>query len=118
MPLSSSLRKVANKVVGKFGGDVTVRVITAGTYNAATGQINQGASDTTIKGVLSVVGARETNELVQAGDKRLTVAAAALTTPPSTKDQILIGGVVHQIIAVNTTEQANAAVVHELVLRA
>ena len=39
MALSSSLRKVANKVVGKFGGDVTVRIVTGGSYNTTTGAV-------------------------------------------------------------------------------
>ena len=118
MALSSSLRKVASKVVGKFGGDVLVRIITAGTYNTTDGTINQSASDTTVKGVLSDVSLREANELIQAGDKRLLIAASAVTTAPETKDQVVIGSVVHQIIRVNTTEQANTAIVYELILRA
>ena len=43
---------------------------------------------------------REVNELVQAGDKRLTVAADDLATAPETKDRVVISGVVHQIMCV------------------
>ena len=118
MALSSSLRKVANKVVSKFGGDVTVRIVTGGSYNTTTGAITESESDTTVKGVLSDVALREVNELVQAGDKRLVIAASAVTTAPETKDRIVIGSVVHQVIQVNTTEQDNTAIVYELILRA
>ena len=118
MALSSSLRKVANKVVGKFGGDVTVRNVTGGSYNTKTGAITESASDATVKGVLSDVALREVNELVQAGDKRLVIAASAVTTAPETKDRIVISSVVHQVIQVNTTEQDNTAIVYELILRA
>jgi hypothetical protein len=118
MALSSSLRKVANKVVGKFGGDVTVRIVTGGSYNTTTGAITESESDTTVKGVLSDVALREVNELVQAGDKRLVIAASAVTTAPETKDRIVISSVVHQVIQVNTTEQDNTAIVYELILRA
>lgn len=118
MALSSSLRKVANKVVGKFGGDVTVRIVTSGTYNAQTGTVGESESDTTVKGVLSDVALREVNELVQAGDKRLVIAASAVTTAPKPKDRVVIAGVVHQVVQVNTTEQDNTAIVYELVLRA
>ena len=118
MALSSSLRKVANKVVSKFGGDVTVRIVTGGSYNTTTGAITENESDTTVKGVLSDISLKEVNELIQAGDKRLLVAAAAVTTAPETKDRIVIGSVVHQIIQVNVTEQANTAIVYELILRA
>lgn len=118
MALSASLRKVANKVVGKFGGDVTVRIVTGGSYDTSTGSITESAADATIKGVLTDVSLREVNELVQAGDKRLTIAASAVTTAPETKDRIVISSVVHQIIQVNTIEQDNTAIVYELILRA
>ena len=36
------------------------------------------------------------------GDKRLTVADDDLATAPETKDRVVIGGVVHQIIRVET----------------
>ena len=118
MALADSLKKVASKVITKFGGDVTVRIVTAGSYNTTTGAITESESDTTIKGVLEDVNLREVNELVQAGDKRLTVAADDLTTAPETKDRVVIGSVVHQIIRVETTEQDNTAITHELILRA
>ena len=118
MALSSSLRKVASKVVSKFGGDVTVRIVTGGSYNTTTGAITESESDSTVKGVLSDVSLREVNELIQAGDKRLLIAASAVATAPETKDRVVIGGVVHQVIQVNITEQANTAIVYELILRA
>ena len=118
MALVDSLKKVSSKVITKFGGDVTVRIVTAGSYNTTTGAITETESDTTIKGILEDVNLREVNELVQAGDKRLTVAADDLTTAPETKDRIVISGVVHQIIRVETTEQDNTAITLELILRA
>ena len=118
MALSSSLRKVASKVVSKFGSDVTVRIVTGGSYNTTTGAITESESDSTVKGVLSDVSLREVNELIQAGDKRLLIAAAAVSTAPKTKDRVVISSVVHQVIQVNITEQANTAIVYELILRA
>ena len=118
MALADSLRKVASKVITKFGGDVTVRIVTAGSYNTTTGTVGESVSDTEIKGVLQDITLREVNGLVQAGDKRLTVAASDLTTAPETKDKVVISSVVHQIITVETTEQDNTAITHELILRA
>jgi hypothetical protein len=118
MALADSLAKVASTIIGKFGGDVTVRIVTAGAYDTSDGTVAETESDTTIKGILEDVNLREVNELVQAGDKRLTVAADDLTTAPETKDRVVIGSVVHQIIRVETTEQDNTAITHELILRA
>ena len=118
MALADSLAKVASTIIGKFGGDVTVRIVTAGSYNTTTGTVGESVSDTEIKGVLEDVTSREANGLIQAGDKRLTVAADDLTSAPKTKDKVVISSVVHQIITVQTTEQDNTAITHELILRA
>ena len=118
MSIAKALEKTASKVIGKLGGDVTIRYVTAGAYNTTTGAITETVSDTNIKGVLEDVNAREVNELVQAGDKKLTVAANDLATAPETKDRVVIGSVVHQIIRAETIEQDNTAVVYELTLRA
>ena len=118
MTLADPLRKVASKVVSKFGGDVTVRIVTGGSYNTTTGAITESESDSTVKGVLSDISLKEVNELIQAGDKRLLIAAAAVDTAPETKDRVVISSVVHQVIQVNITEQANTAIVYELILRA
>ena len=118
MGLAQSLEKVAGTVIATFGGDVTVRYVSAGSYNATTGAITETASDTSVKGVLEDVSVREVNELVQQGDKRLTIAAKDLPSAPETKDRVVISTIVHQIIRVETTEQDNTAITHELILRA
>ena len=118
MGIASPLVNVADKVISKFGGDVTIRFITAGTYNTTTGAVVEGTSDSEVKGILEDVVNKEANELVQAGDKRLTVAAKDLDSAPKTKDRVLISSVAHQIISVTTTEQDNTAITYELILRA
>ena len=95
-----------------------MRIVTAGAYNTSDGTISETESDTAIKGVLEDVSLREVNELIQAGDKRLTVAAKDLATAPETKDRVVISAVVHQIIQVKTNEQDNQAITYELILRA
>ena len=118
MAFASSLQKVASKIVGKFGGAITFTVVTAGAYNATTGIITESTATASIKGVLDAVNAREVNELVQASDKKLTIAAIDLAAAPATTDRIVIGGVTHQIIAVNKIEQDNQAIIYTLILRA
>lgn len=117
MALADSLRKTASKLVKRFGGDVTFRVITVGAYDPATGTAGETTSDTTVKGVIEDVSVREINDLVQAGDRKLTVAAADLSAAPKIADKVLISGVTHQIIRVETIEQDNRAITHELILR-
>ena len=118
MVLATPLRKVASKLMARFGGEATIRRITVGAYNATTGTAAETTSDTALRGVLEDVNVREVNDLIQSGDKRLTVAAADVTTAPVTADRVLIGGVTHQIIRVTTIEQDHTPITHELILRA
>ena len=101
-----------------LGGDVTIRFVSGGSYNATTGSVTETESDTAIKGVVEAISQREVNDLVQASDKRLIVAAKELATAPETKDRVVISSVVHQIIQVQTIDQDNTAITYELVLRA
>jgi len=118
MALASPLRKVASKLMARFGGVATIRRVATGSYDPATGTIAETNTDTTVRGVLEDVNIREANELVQAGDKRLIIAAADLTTAPTTVDKVLINSVVHQIIRIQTIEQDNTAITYEIILRA
>ena len=117
MVLATPLRKVASNLMARFGGEAIIRRVTLGAYNATTGTAAETTSDTALRGVLEDVNVREVNDLIQSGDKRLTVAAADVTTAPVTADRVLIGGVTHQIIRVTTIEQDNTAITHELILR-
>ena len=118
MALASSLQKVASKIVGKFGGVITFTVVTAGAYNTTTGAITETTTTTTIRGVLDAVSTREVNDLVQATDKSLTVAATDLAAAPTTADRVTIGGIIHQIISVDKVEQDNQPIIYTLILRA
>jgi hypothetical protein len=117
MALANPLRKVASKLMAKFGGTATIRRITVGAYNTSTGTAAETTSDTVLRGVVEDVSVREVNDLIQSGDKRLTVAAADVATVPSTADRVLISGVTHQVIRVTTVEQDNEPITHELILR-
>ena len=117
MALADSLARVASNVLKQFGGDVTFRYVTAGTYNTTSGASTETTSDTAIKGILEDVSKAEVNDLIEAEDKRLTVAADDLATAPGTKDRVVISSVVYQIIAVNTNEHDNTAITYELILR-
>ena len=118
MTLSGPLRKVASKVIAKFGGEVTINRVTAGVYNPTTGTASETVAGTVVRGVMEDVSVREVNGLIQSGDKRLTVAAADVAAVPSTADRVLIGGITHQVIRVTTIEQDNTPITHELILRA
>lgn len=117
MTLATSLRKTASKLVKQFGGTVTYRRVSGGSYNATTGAITETETDTTIKGVVDAVQKQEINELIQETDKKLTIAAADLTITPSLADRVVISSIVHQIVKISVIEQDNTAIAVELFLR-
>ena len=112
------LDKVAQTVVKKLGGDVTIRYVTGGTYNTTTGLISESVSDTSIKAHVYDVNVSEANELIQAGDKKLTIAAADVTAAPKTKDRVVISSVVYQVIQVQTEQLNGVDISYDLILRA
>lgn len=117
MALSTPLRKIATKVIAKFGGEVTIRTVTPSAYNTTTGAAAETTSDNTIQGILEDVNKREVNDLIQAGDKRLTIAAADVAAVPTTADRVVINARVHQVIRIATIEQNNEPITYELILR-
>ena len=117
MALANPLRKVASKLMAKFGGEVTINRVTAGVYNPTTGTASEDVASAVVRGVMEDVNVREVNDLIQSSDKRLTVAAADLIAAPSTADRVVVGTVTHQIIRVTTIEQDNTAITYELILR-
>ena len=117
MALSTALRKAASKLMAKFGGVATIRRITIGAYDPATGTAAETTADSVVRGVLEDVIKREVNDLIQSGDKRLMVAAADLANAPTTADRVIIGGRSLQVIQVRTIEQDNIAITYELMLR-
>ena len=120
MTLANSLKKAAGKVIARMGGDVTVVLVSAGEYDPISGTIpSYSTTDEQypIKGIVQEIKDREVNDLIQAGDKRLVVAAKELPSAPQTKDFVTISDVTHQIIMVKTIEQDNTPITFELILR-
>jgi hypothetical protein len=103
--------------MAKFGGVATIRRVTLGAYNTTTGTAAETTTDTAVRGVLEDVSLREVNDLIQAGDKRLLIAAADLANAPTPADRVIIAGRTLQVIQVRTIEQDNTAITYELILR-
>ena len=105
MGISSAIKKVlTNK---KLSADITFRSVSAGSYNTTTGVISETNTDTSIKGVLENINLREVNELIESTDKKIQIAAASLSSTPTTKDKVIVGSVTYSIIRIETNQFAN-----------
>ena len=118
MSIASALKKASSKALKKLGGNVTLRQITTGSYNTSTGATAETNSDTVVKGFLENIKTSETNDLVRAKDKKLTISAQGLSTEVTSQDRILIAGIEYQIIQATKNEQNNVIISYELILRA
>jgi len=95
---------------------VTLTSITAGTYDPATGTVSGGSTSTTsLRAVVEdFKGLELISGLVQAGDKKVTIAGANVASVPKPTDTVTAGGVVYSVERVNTVAPGSAAVIYEL----
>ena len=115
MSIANALKKVlSNK---KLSTDITFRSVSAGSYNTTTGIITETNTDTSIRGILEDINNREVNELIEATDKKINIAAASLSSTPTTKDKVIVGSVTYSIIRVETNQLANDKLIFVCYLR-
>jgi hypothetical protein len=98
---------------------VTLTSVTAGTYDPATGTTTGGStSSATVPAVVEdYKGLALLNGLIQAGDKKVTVAAANLTTAPKPTDTLTAGGIAYAVVNVVTVQPGSVAVIYEIQAR-
>lgn len=117
MGIASSLKKVANKTIMRFGGDVVIKRTTDTDYDVTDGIINKNTTSTTVKGFLEQVTRTEVNDLISQNDKKVIVSGKDLTFTPTTKDKILISSIEYKIIQIDTDTAENTDVVYTFYLR-
>lgn len=118
MALGDLIAKAIPKAFTKVGTDVTFRSVANGAYDTSDGTVSETNTDTEHTGTLRAVTEREVNELVQAGDKILTVPAEDFTSRPNNRDKVLISSVIHQIVEVRVEEMNGVDLLYDFVLRA
>ena len=117
MGIASSLKKVANKTIMRFGGDITIKRTTDSSYDMDNGSLIKNTTSTTVKGLLEKVSSQEVNDLISQQDKKLIVSGKDLTFTPTTKDKILISSIEYKIIQIDTDTAQNTDVVYIFYLR-
>jgi len=115
--LDTPLRQVAKTVINRFGMAVTVQTMARSTYNVTTGQSTLITTATSLKGLLSEYHTREIGDAIKAGDRKLEIAAALLSTAPDTEDRVVIGSAVYRIVRVITHWAGGEAALYECQLR-
>ena len=115
--LDTAIRKATKAVLTKLGTAVSVRVLTAGAYDTATGAATDTTADTSVKAALRDVRATEVLGLVQLGDRVATVAASALSAAPTPQDRLVIGSSVYEIVEVVTYRAQDSDAAYDVYVR-
>lgn len=103
-PIFLSLGKTAARMLTKFGGPLTVKRTVMGAYNPATGVAATTTTTSTVNGLVLDFAHRQIDgAIIKAGDRRVLLAGneLAFTLDPTT-DRIVLGGVDHVIVHVNS----------------
>jgi len=117
--LDRPLRKVAQTVLAKFGTDVTFTSQATGGYDPATGTVSTASPATsyTVKGRLDEYLARELNDTIKVGDRRLTIAAADVDAQPDVDDAVTVAGLAYDIVRVENVMGTDENAYYVLQLR-
>lgn len=119
MSLDASIARTLQKTIQRTGTPVVLRRITPGVYNTATRTVGNAATDSNVTMAIVTYSDRETLAgagSIQSGDRKALLAARDADFAPLPKDQVLIDGVVHDVISVGQ-EGLNAAAMYALQLR-
>lgn len=116
--LDITLRPLASSLMERFGKTVTYTKQTPGTYNTATGEAVPSETPTEIKAVLEEArGAQFAENLVQAGDKKISAAAEAFAEAPKPGDGFTVDGRRYSVIQVRTTYSGELPALYEILAR-
>jgi hypothetical protein len=92
----TGLASTATRLINKFGGDVTLRIKTEGTYNPITGANTDTFADTVVQGVkLNFVNSDIDGTLIRTGDVKVLIDGLFALTKD---DKIIIGTDQYEII--------------------
>ena len=99
MSIDAKIGPLAKTLVGKFGKSITLTRVVPGAYDVTTGTTTNVETQSTIKAVVEEYkGIELKSELIQQGDKKITVPASGLTAP-NLADKLVIDGITFAIIS-------------------
>lgn len=119
-PLDGPLRKVAEKLIAKFGKQIVLRFVTTGSYDTSTRTYSSSTADQTVRALLESPGLsrRAYGESGPGGSRsqewKITLAARGLTREPTPADLIVIGDQEMEITGVDPTYAGGLPALYQL----
>ncbi|WP_145929208.1 hypothetical protein [Chromobacterium vaccinii] len=113
------MAKIAADQIEKYGAPITLSHATgSGQFDPVSRRTSPVVAKYTGKGVSQKIGAGEVNGTsIQAGDRRLIVAAIVVPFVPSPNDSVVVDGAIWNVSHVATESAQGVAVTHELLIR-
>lgn len=116
--LDAEIGPLALELIDEFGKSINFISVVAGNYDPTTGE---AMPNSTVKQIKAVVedykGQDYSSGLIEGGDKKVTVAAQAFNSIPTTSDKIQIDGLTYTIQAVKIVYSGDLAAIYELQAR-
>ena len=118
MTLDTRARATANKLLDKFGKSITLTSITERSYDPATGDMGAGTTTSTTHTAIikDFNGIDFISGVVQAGDRKVMIAALGAPTPQPA-DKITIDSDVYQVVAVRHVWSGELPAIYEMQVR-
>lgn len=110
-------QSMAASFIWRHGRSMTITRVVEGTYNAATGSRATTESTTELMGIIMDYRTHDIGELVQSGDRRITIQASDVTNAPEPGDKVTVGTDVWSVMAVKRRESAGISMTYEMQVR-
>lgn len=95
------------------GKSLTLRKLTQGSYNVATGNVDGSSyADTTVTGHLINYKDSERGDLIRQGDRKALIAAKGLAVVPTAKDRIRENTIDYEIVSVHKITKKSAVIAY------
>ncbi|WP_157889348.1 hypothetical protein [Chromobacterium subtsugae] len=113
------MAKIAFDQIERYGASITIsHAVGSGQFDPVSRRATPAVVKHSGKGVSQKVGAGEVNGTsIQAGDRRLIVAAMAVPFVPAPNDSVVADGAIWNVSHVATESAQGVAITHELLIR-
>lgn len=110
--------KMVNRLLTKFGGTGTLRVVTDGAYDPSTGSSSSSQTDKAVNAVvLNVEQSDLANTAVKFTDSKVYMSTLTAIPLPTTSDLFIWNSDTYSIVSVTDISPAGVSVMFELVVR-
>lgn len=116
--LDTEIGPLALELIDEYGKAISYSRVTPGEYNTDTGAVESATVVIELRAIVEeYAGQSFLSGLIEAGDKKVTIAANSVDTLPTTQDTVLIDNITYTVVNVKITYSGDLAALYELQCR-